>query len=232
MKNPFLTETALLKLDWAEHHCKTRLQYLVRSGLSALNNCLVVWFNLILTWISFNRLFFSGEAFVSLSSDKDISLLGKKMFSLAFCELLCHKVKADWPWTEFITVFKDNLTTPIGTNSPVILYLIFFWFFFRWKYYAHIFSHFHSQPFSRNCLTSRRTVSSVHGWHGEKNPFQIHFCSRRRIACETNQPMLLAVLGNHHVHILRRSSGNIVLWKRKYISMEYLLYQKKVNLKG
>lgn len=130
MKNPFLTETALLKLDWAEHHCKTRLQYLVRSGLSALNNCLVVWFNLILTWISFNRLFFSGEAFVSLSSDKDISLLGKKMFSLAFCELLCHKVKADWPWTEFITVFKDNLTTPIGTNSPVILYLIFFWFFF------------------------------------------------------------------------------------------------------
>ena len=150
------------------------------------------------------------------------------MFSLAFGELLYHKVKADWPSTEFITVFKDNLTTPIGTNSPVYTLLDFLLNFFRWKYYAHIFSHFHSQPFSRNCLTSRRTVSSVQGWQGEKNPFQIHFCSRRRIACETNQTMLLAVLCNHHVHILRRSSGNIVLWKRIYISMEYLLYKKKL----
>ena len=133
MKNSLLTETALLKLDWAEHHVKTRLQYLVRFGLSALNKCLVVWFNLILTWISF--MIFSGEAFVSISSDKDIMLLGtppqkKRMFSLAFGELLYHKAKADWPSTEFITVFKDNLTTPIGTNSPVILYLIFFWIFF------------------------------------------------------------------------------------------------------
>ena len=61
------------------------------------------------------------------------------MFSLAFGELLYHKVKADWPSTEFITVFKDNLTTPIGTNSPVILYLIFFWIFLLKILCSHIF---------------------------------------------------------------------------------------------
>ena len=75
---------------------------------------------------------FSGEAFVSISSDKDITLLGtppqkKRMFSLAFGELLYHKAKADWPSTEFITVFKDNLTTPIGQIHP----LYFTWFSFE-----------------------------------------------------------------------------------------------------
>ena len=172
---------------------------------------------------------FSGEAFVSISSDKDITFLGtppqkKRMFSLAFGELLYHKAKADWPSTEFITVFKDNLTTPIGTNSPVILYLIFFWIFFVENImltYFPIFTHslFHATAW----LLEEQFHRSM-----DDTEKRIHLCSRRRIACETNQPMLLAVLGNHHVHIFGRSAGNIVLWKRIYqhgISMIY----KKVN---
>ena len=123
--------------NWTELNITLKLDYSIWYGLAFPLLTSVWWFGSTSCWHEYQLIdnYFSGEAFVSISSDKDITLLGtpsqkKRMFSLAFGELLYHKAKADWPSTEFITVFKDNLTTPIGTNSPVILYLIFFWIFF------------------------------------------------------------------------------------------------------